>query len=192
MANTRTKSRAAEIGDGGTWAGPAIASDFSVHPTLKAKLGGSYIPGSLVTALAQMRSRDAEEQAVGKAALGSIGVQWADAPLEESAKATLGTTGATGGYVLPNNVVDTVEKPPIGAINWLAELTVRDGVNVRGVDQPFRPGAPTRMTTQSWGETKTNINRRMAATQPRSSPSRPSTTSPSSTSGSALELRSRT
>jgi hypothetical protein len=71
-------------------------------------------------------------------------------------KATLGTTGATGGYVLPNNLVDRVEKPAVGTIDWPTLLTVRDGVNVRGVDMPYRLGAPTRMLAQSWGETKDN------------------------------------
>jgi len=38
----------------------------------------------------------------------------------------------------------------------------REGVDelapVRGVDQPYRTGAPTRMTAQDWGVTKENVD----------------------------------
>ena len=73
-------------------------------------------------------------------------------------KATLGTTDATGGYVLPNNFVDTLIKPPTQRAVLQNLVTVRNGVNVRGVDQPYRTGTPTRMTFQDWGSTKTNVN----------------------------------
>jgi HK97 family phage major capsid protein len=37
-------------------------------------------------------------------------------------------------------------------------VTVRNGVNVRGVDQPYRTGAPARMTFQDWNTSKENVN----------------------------------
>ena len=43
-------------------------------------------------------------------------------------KATLGTTGATGGYVLPNNLVDSVVKPNVQvAIYPTCEITALRG-----------------------------------------------------------------
>jgi HK97 family phage major capsid protein len=73
-------------------------------------------------------------------------------------KATTGATGATGGYVLPNNLVDTLVKPATQRAVYQQLVTVRNGVNVRGVDQPFRLGAPARMQFQDWNTSKENVN----------------------------------
>jgi HK97 family phage major capsid protein len=69
-------------------------------------------------------------------------------------KATLGTTGATGGYVLPNNLVDSVVKPNVQDAIYQKLCTVRNGVAVRGVDQPYRTGAPSRAQFSNWGAPK--------------------------------------
>jgi HK97 family phage major capsid protein len=74
------------------------------------------------------------------------------------AKATLGTTGATGGYVLPNNLVDSVIKPATQRAVYQQLVTIRPGVSVRGVDQPYRTSAAQRATFIDWGTTKTNVN----------------------------------
>ena len=71
-------------------------------------------------------------------------------------KATLGTTGAAGGYVLPNNLVDSVVKPNVQKAIYQQLCTVRNGVAVRGVDQPYRTGAPSRAQFSNWGATKEN------------------------------------
>jgi HK97 family phage major capsid protein len=92
----------------------------------------------------------------GKAALSEIGARYDDMP--ELSKATLGTTGPTGGYVLPNNLVATLVKPAVTGFSYANLVTVRTGVNVRGVDQPFRTGAPSRATFQDWGSTKENVS----------------------------------
>ncbi len=73
-------------------------------------------------------------------------------------KATTGASGSTGGYVLPNNLVDTLVKPATQRAVYQNLVTVRNGVNVRGVDQPFRLGAPARMTFQDWNTSKENVN----------------------------------
>ena len=129
-----------------------------IHPALKAALGytaSEYIPGTFITALANLKGNP-DEYSEGKAALASMGLAYRDMP--EVSKATLGTTGATGGYVLPNNLVDTVAKPAVAEAIYSQLVTIRSGVNVRGVDQPLRTGAPSRMTFQDWGNTKTNVN----------------------------------
>jgi|GEM_PF-2039544 len=91
-----------------------------------------------------------------KAKLEELGMIWLGVP--QASKATLGTTNATGGYVLPNNLVDTVVKPATQKAVLQNLVTVINGVSVRGVDQPYRLGAPTRMTFQDWGTTKENVN----------------------------------
>lgn len=73
-------------------------------------------------------------------------------------KATLGTTGATGGYVLPNNLVDGVIKPATQKAVYQQLVTTINGVAVRGVDQPYRTSAAQRATFIDWGTTKTNVN----------------------------------
>jgi HK97 family phage major capsid protein len=161
----RTPSMAGIIGsgskaglpwDGATRSAPAI----DAHPYLKASLSDAYIPGAFITAVAGVRSGDADEQRTAKASLVSLGLDWAEAPA--TAKATLGDSGATGGYVLPNNLVDQVVKPSIAAAMFTNGatplLTVRPGVNVRGVDLPYRTGAPPRMVTSQWGTAKQNLD----------------------------------
>ncbi len=133
---------------------PAQASG---HAGLKAALGDRYQPGDLITGLALLRSHDHQDQIKGKALMDATGLRYEDVPVG-TMKATLGTTGATGGYVLPNNLVDTVVKPAVSAIDWTQALTLRDNVAVRAVDQPYRMGAPLRMTAQNWGATKESVD----------------------------------
>ena len=158
----RQPSMAAAIGQGG----PSAASASLSWPKARIFEGtpyassSEYPAGSFVTALWMARDRDAELQARGKASLEQLGFKFAEVP--ETAKATLGATGATGGYVLPNNLVDTLVKPEVAQALYTAGtdplLTVRNGVDVRGVDLPFRPSAPARMTFQDWGATKENVS----------------------------------
>ena len=156
LRNTRRPSMASSIGQH-----PAVTADGytgGIHPALKAALGynaDGYVPGTFITALMDL-SGNPDEFARGKAALQGLGIPWRDMP--EISKATLGTTGATGGYVLPNNLVDSVAKPKTAEAIYANLVTVRNGVNVRGVDQPLRLGPPARMTFQDWGQPKTNIS----------------------------------
>jgi HK97 family phage major capsid protein len=154
----RTPSMAGIIGsrpsDGVT---PAIGAG---HPYLKASLDSDlYAAGGLASALFLARSHDADEQRTGKAMLTGFGVAYADAP---EGKATLGTTGATGGYVLPNNLVDQVVKPAVADALYTVGpdplLTVRSGIMVRGIDLPYRLGKPTRAGFQNWGSAKENVD----------------------------------
>lgn len=155
LATVRQPSMAAAIGDGSSSKGSQLVRQE--HPWLKATLGAQYEPGAFLTSVWQAGSKDASEQTAGKARLHDLGIGFADAP-SEAGKATLGTTNAGGGYVLPNNLVDRVAKPRVGAIDWEQEITFRDGVAVRGVDQPYRTGAPSRFLAQDWGATKDNVD----------------------------------
>lgn len=90
-----------------------------------------------------------------KASLDSMGALYTT-PEEEGSKATLGTTDATGGYVVPNNLVDSIVKPNVAQNIYRRLLTVVDGVRGSGVDMPLRAAAPTRMVIAPWGTLKEN------------------------------------
>jgi len=138
---------------GGGFAGKA-------HPFLDETFR-DYQPGEVLHALMGFKGQlsdgiDVEGINAAKAKLEELGMIWMGVP--QASKATLGTTGATGGYVLPNNLVDTVVKPKTQQAVLQNLVTIINGVSVRGVDQPYRLGAPTRMTFQDWGTTKENLN----------------------------------
>lgn len=156
LRTTRRPSMASQIGQQASLSPDGY--NGGIHPMLKAGLGyaaDGYVPGTFLNALIDLHGNP-DEYARGKATLSGLGLTYRDMP--EMSKATLGTTGATGGYVLPNNLVDTVAKPKTAEAIYANLVTVRTGVNVRGVDQPLRLGPPARMTFQDWGQTKTNVN----------------------------------
>lgn len=176
LANLRPASKAALLGDGPKGkdeGGRRKANAFNQpHPYLKAAFR-NYQAGELFTALLNAKAIelpsgyfDVEAINAGRKAMADFG-EWAETPaaskgnlahLPPGTKATLGATGATGGYVLPNNLVDTVIKPRTQAAVYPQLLTVINGVAVRGVDMPYRTGAPARMQFQNWGATKENVN----------------------------------
>lgn len=130
------------------------------HPALKA-IFNDYAAGELLESIMDVKGIgmggiDVERIAQGKASLQALGVVWDGVPSES--KATLGTTGATGGYVLPNNLVDQVIKPTTQEAVYTNLVTVRGGVNVRGVDQPYRSSAAQIAVFQPWGNAKSNLN----------------------------------
>ncbi len=156
LIDVRSPSLAAAVG-----AGPKLEEAFgvhfdqAVHPALKASLGPNYQAGAFLSAINEMGSGAGDKQA-GKAALAQLGLAYMAAP---EGKATLGATGATGGYVLPNNLVATLEKPNVQEAVYTGAnplVTVIPGVMVRGIDQPYRTGAPSRLTSTDWGVTKNN------------------------------------
>ena len=177
LKNVRTPSIAAMIGQG-----PASndgsryipAAGLSAHPVMKASFrdyqAGEFLLGLLNYKGIGLDGINFDVINAGKAALADLGVRFGGLPEmsrgysmvdvsdPNNVKATLGTTNATGGYVLPNNLVETLIKPQTQRAVLQTLVTVRNGVNVRGVDQPYRTGTPARMTFQDWGTTKTNLN----------------------------------
>lgn len=158
LLDVRSPSLAARIG-----AGPSLDTalqarfDENASPALKASFGPNYQAGTVISGLDLMRSQDGD-RAAGKAKLDSLGLSFMGAP---EGKATLGATGATGGFVLPNNLVATLSKPNVQTAVYTGAspiVTVITGVMVRGIDQPYRTGAPAAMTAQNWGATKTNVD----------------------------------
>src|SRR6185312_7896975 len=58
---------------------------------------------------------------------------------EESwGKANLGTTDATGGWIIPNAIVDDIIKPATFLNPYRELMTVVNGVTSSAVDLPFR------------------------------------------------------
>lgn len=105
----------------------------------------------------QAKSGDYDVQRAAKASLKAMGVIYMT-PEEAGSKATLGSTDATGGYIIPNNLVNDLMKPRVQANIYRGICTVVDGVRGSGVDQPIRNAAPARMTVAAWGSTKENVN----------------------------------
>ncbi len=105
----------------------------------------------------QAKSHDYDEQRAAKATLEAIGSRYMT-PEEAGSKATLGSTDATGGYIIPNNLIETIMKPKVQANIYRGLATVVDGVRGSGVDQPIRNAAPGRMTVAAWGSLKENLD----------------------------------
>lgn len=145
----------------GTW--------VKAHPVMDG-IWNEYQAGEFLGALQDVQSFaagfDAETVTRGKAKLDELGLSHMGLPtmsqsygfVDHEGKATLGTSNSTGGYVLPNNLVDSVVKPNVQRALYQLLCTVINGVAVRGVDQPYRLGKPSRMTFQDWGATKENVN----------------------------------
>ena len=109
--------------------------------------------GEFLFNVMRAKSLDADEQGEGKAALKDLGryeASWG--------KATLGTTDATGGWVIPNAIVDDLIKPASAANIYRALCTSVNGVTAATVDIPFRIAAPARAAVVAWGTTKENVD----------------------------------
>jgi HK97 family phage major capsid protein len=134
-AATRTPSKASLVGQGGR---SVTAPDI----------------GGFFRAVADARSPDAAQQASGKAQLEYMGSRW----VEPDAKATLGTTGSAGAYIMPNAVVDKLVEIQTATNPYRSLLTVRAGVASPSVAIPVEASAPTRAVVAAWGTLKSNTD----------------------------------
>jgi HK97 family phage major capsid protein len=110
--------------------------------------------GAFVRALFQSRSRDYDEQRVGKAALEAMGSRY----VEADSKATLGDTSAAGGNIVPPNMLAAIVEIATATNPYRKLLNIINAGFVSGVDIPSEDLAPTRATVQAFGATKTNYN----------------------------------
>ena len=111
--------------------------------------------GDFLKALMDSKSMDdLDARAAAKAKLAS----WSRYQDADPAKATLGSTDATGGWIIPNYPVDDLLKPGRYGSPILDLVTVVRGLNVGGIDIPFRTTAPTASVVIAWGDTKTNTD----------------------------------
>ena len=131
------------------------------EPSLKGKIGGNAVvqksaeKGAFLKAIMDINDYRQPERVrdEAKATLESMGSKWSDA---DPSKATLGSTAATGGWVIPNDPVEDLMKPGRSRSPILQLVSVVRGLNVSGVDQPFRGTSPSAASIISWGSQKTN------------------------------------
>ena len=117
---------------------------------------GQEDDGAFLKAVMQARSRDTEEQAIGKATLEGMS-RYVSAD-EIGAKATLAATDLTGGWIVPNPLLDELVKPEFYANPYRALCTIREGVNTFAVDIPFRSSMANRAVIAAFGATKENVD----------------------------------
>ena len=115
-----------------------------------------YQPGDFISAIAGMHSNDPETYGAAKASLAALGSRYMGVP--EESKATLGLTAATGGYIVPNNMVAAMEKPNVQDNLVRSLVTVVNGMTGAGVDMPYRGSAVGRATVIAPGSLKENLN----------------------------------
>lgn len=126
-------------------------------------LGGKWDPdpqyqaGSFIGGIADirlgLRDGDFDRVTQGKAALEAITAHEAS-----WGKAALGTTDATGGWIIPNAIVEEIIKPAAHDNIYRNLMTVVNGVTSAAVDMPFRSSAPNRAVVATFGSTKENVD----------------------------------
>lgn len=150
-ASFRNQSKAGTIAGGG--------------PVPKA----GYAKGDFLFGVHEANARDADRQSEGKALLGQIAGKarlsgdakaftyqeaWGDAAIWS--KSTLGTSDATGGWVIPNAIVDEFIAPASVEDIYRRIMTVVPGVTASAIDIPFRSAIRTRAAIAAFGGTKEN------------------------------------
>ena len=136
MASTRTASKAGAIGSGRNYMADS-----------------QYKAGSFLASIADLKSGDPDKFHAAKATLEGI-----TAHEESWGKATLGTSDAVGGWIVPNALVDELIKPA-AFNNFYSQLVTNvNGVTSAAVDLPFRIAAPNRAVIAPFGSTKENVD----------------------------------
>lgn len=123
-----------------------------------------YTKGDFLFGVHEANARDTDRQALGKSLLADIHAKArsfdSKAFSYESSwgKATLGLTDATGGWIIPNAIVDELIVPAQVDNIYRRICTVVPGVTAGTVDIPFRIAARTAATVIAWGDTKENVS----------------------------------
>lgn len=134
--------------------GRAIGQGATVHPSM-----GGYKAGAFIGAVETLNAKDSldSERQAAKAYLSSV-TQFMT-PEEAGSKATLGTTDATGGWIVPNAIVEPITKTGRFRGGVMSLVTRRTGMQDQyQVDIPFRRDSPNRAVIAPWGDTKENTN----------------------------------
>jgi HK97 family phage major capsid protein len=126
----------------------------------------SYTKGDFLFGVHEARGRDADRQQAGKALLAELHAKaqqfgFSKASFGEQdawGKATLGTTDATGGWIIPNAIVDELIVPAQVDNIYRRICTVVPGVTAGTIDIPFRIAARSAATVIAFGSTKENVN----------------------------------
>jgi HK97 family phage major capsid protein len=111
-------------------------------------------PGRFLSSIVSARGNDYAAQIEGKAYLDSI-----SRFSEPTGKATLGTSDATGGWIIPNAIVDDLVKPAPSARGLIDIVNRKPGFgNQYQIDIPLRLASPNRAVIASWGSLKENVD----------------------------------
>ena len=109
--------------------------------------------------VAKSRSRDYRIAQQAQDELASMGIRYQDAGSDKvAAKATLGTTDAAGGYIIPNNLVSSLIEHATALNPYRQLLNTITGVRGSAVDVPVEGLSPTRAAVVAWGDTKPNTD----------------------------------
>jgi len=112
-----------------------------------------YQAGDFIGSLVDMTSRDPEVYSAAKARLSQItGYDSA------TGKATTGATDATGGWIIPNAIVDEIITPAAATSPYRQVMTVVAGVTAPSIDLPYRSGRRAAATVIPFGNLKTNTD----------------------------------
>jgi len=148
LAGTRSPSKASFVGQGGRTA------------------SSEYEAGQFLTALFEARNQDYNTQQHGKASLAAMGVHTSErgsaGVIElssidgESGKATLGTSGATGAFIMPNAVVERLVTIATALNPMRGLLNVISGVATPTIAITVEAAAAVRAVVVAWGTLKPN------------------------------------
>lgn len=134
LANTRGASKAGMLSGGHSRSG--------------------YEPGSFIGSLVDLLpSADPDVRSAAKATLLSL-TQRQDA----WGKATVGDTDATGGWIVPNAIVDSLIVPGQAANIYRDLMTSVTNVTAPAVDLPYRSAARSKATIAGFGTLKENLD----------------------------------
>jgi HK97 family phage major capsid protein len=164
---------------------PSKAQALGNFPKKAAPLFDPDTRGAFIYAVHEANARDTERQAEGKAILAALRGETfraesvfqpeGKAALDEIAgarrpdrkaygheeawgKSVLGATDATGGWIIPNAIVDEFIAPAAVDNIYRTIMTVIPGVTAFAVDIPFRSAARTRAAIAAFGATKENVD----------------------------------
>lgn len=116
------------------------------------RAGGRYEPGTFLGAIMDARSGDPDARLAAKATLDRL----ASAYGRDEGKATLGATDATGGWILPNAIVDQLIIPGTVDNIYRRLMTVVNNVATFQIDMPYRDAARAAAVIAPWGNTIEN------------------------------------
>ena len=142
------------------------------QPSKAAALNKSIVPSSgppkvgFLYSVAMARSRDYDEQRFGKQLLAQWGVEGytkadpdsviGDGYTDGWSKDTLGTTNASGGFIVPNAALTTLIEQSTAPRSVVDLFTTINGVRGTAVQIPFENSATTRAIVVAAGVTKEN------------------------------------
>lgn len=114
--------------------------------------------GDFIKAVVDFASNDPDARPAAKAMLEQLGSYRQDAWGEPIGKAALGTSDATGGWLIPNAIVADILKPAAYQSPMQGMVTTVTGVTAASIDLPLRLAGPTRAAVATWGSQKTNVD----------------------------------